>query len=171
SPAFYDLFEFLDCDVFDVTSDAFATFRAALATHKDVVSHFLTEQYDDVFGAYAQLVSSQSYATRRLSLKLLSDILLDRANFAVMTRYIRSTTNLKLIMELLRDRSQAIQFEAFHVFKIFVANPRKDPGIVRILTKNKTKLIAFLTQFQPEKESEQFANEKSLLIKEIGGLP
>lgn len=56
--------------------------------------------------------------TKRQSLKLLGEILLDRANFNVMTRYIASEANLKMMMNLLRDKSKNIQFEAFHVFKV-----------------------------------------------------
>jgi hypothetical protein len=32
-------------------------------------------------------------------------------------------------MNALRDRSRSIQFEAFHIFKIFVANPNKHPEV------------------------------------------
>jgi calcium binding protein 39 len=77
--------------------------------------------------------------------------LLDRANFNVMTKYISDQQNLKLMMNLLRDKSKNIQFEAFHVFKVFVANPNKARPILDILTKNKDKLIAFLSNFHNEK--------------------
>jgi calcium binding protein 39 len=35
-----------------------------------------------------------------------------------MTRYIANEANLKMMMNLLRDKSRNIQFEAFHVFKV-----------------------------------------------------
>jgi len=35
-----------------------------------------------------------------------------------MSRYITNAENLKLMMNLLRDKSRNIQFEAFHVFKV-----------------------------------------------------
>lgn len=50
--------------------------------------------------------------------QLLGELLLDRHNFTVMTRYISNPENLKLMMNMLRDRSRNIQFEAFHVFKV-----------------------------------------------------
>lgn len=50
--------------------------------------------------------------------QLLGELLLDRHNFTVMTRYISKPENLKLMMNLLRDKSPNIQFEAFHVFKV-----------------------------------------------------
>lgn len=50
--------------------------------------------------------------------QLLGELLLDRHNFVVMTKYISNPDNLKLMMNLLRDKSRNIQFEAFHVFKV-----------------------------------------------------
>jgi hypothetical protein len=61
---------------------------------------------------------SGNYVNKRQSLKLLGEILLDRTNFNVMTRYIANESNLKMMMNLLRDKSKNIQFEAFHVFKV-----------------------------------------------------
>ena len=66
---------------------------------------------------------SSNYVTKRQSLKLLGEILLDRANFNVMTRYIANEGNLKMMMNLLRDKSKNIQFEAFHVFKVGPIDP------------------------------------------------
>jgi hypothetical protein len=37
------------------------------------------------------------------------------------------------------------------VFKIFVANPKKSKAVTEILTRNKRKLIEFLSKFQKEK--------------------
>lgn len=39
-----------------------------------------------------------------------------------MTKYISKPENLKLMMNLLRDKSRNIQFEAFHVFKVCFKN-------------------------------------------------
>jgi hypothetical protein len=53
-----------------------------------------------------------------MSSQLLGELLLDRHNFTIMTKYISKPENLKLMMNLLRDKSRNIQFEAFHVFKV-----------------------------------------------------
>ena len=50
--------------------------------------------------------------------QLLGELLLDRHNFTIMTKYISRPDNLKLMMNLLRDKSRNIQFEAFHGFKV-----------------------------------------------------
>jgi len=53
-------------------------------------------------------------------IQLLGELLLDRHNFTVMTKYISRAENLKLMMNMLRDNSRNIQFEAFHVFKVCI---------------------------------------------------
>ena len=45
-----------------------------------------------------------------------------------MTRYIANETNLRLMMNLLREKSKNIQFEAFHVFKVGPRSPRTFGG-------------------------------------------
>ena len=123
--------------------------------------------------------------------QLLGELLLDRHNFTTMTRYISNPDNLKLMMNMLREKSRNIQFEAFHVFKVrqcffidaesleivtccvlpfkvFVANPNKPRPILEILLRNKDKLVDFLSKFHNDRqEDEQFNDEKAYLIKQI----
>jgi len=168
SERFYDLFNYVELSTFDIASDAFTTFKELLTRHKSMCAKFLEDHYDKVFAEYRKLLDSENYVTRRQSLKLLGELLLDRHNFVVMTRYIGNPDNLKLMMNLLRDKSRNIQFEAFHVFKVFVANPHKTPPILDILLKNKDKLVDFLTNFHTDRtEDEQFNDEKTYLIKQI----
>ncbi|ETW05200.1 hypothetical protein H310_04191 [Aphanomyces invadans] len=169
-----DLWKFFDIYVhlpnFDVGSDAFATFKDLLTRHKSLVSVFLDTHFDQAFEKYNRLLSSENYVTRRQSLKLLGEILLDRSNFEIMMRYICKRDNLKIMMNLLRDTSANIQFEAFHVFKVFVANPKKPNEVTQILLNNKDKLVAYLEKFQNEKADAQFVEEKALLIRTLGSL-
>ena len=88
-----------------------------------------------------------------------------------MTTYISDPENLKMIMILLRDKKKSLQFEAFHVFKVFVANPEKPESIEKILVRNKEKLILFLEHFQTDKDEEQFKEEKRFLLKQVMELP
>lgn len=85
-----------------------------------------------------------------------------------MAKYISKPENLKLMMNLLQDKSHNIQFEAFHKFKVFVSNPNKTQPILDILCKNQTKLNKFLSQVQNDRsEDEQFNDEKTYLVKQI----
>jgi calcium binding protein 39 len=83
----------LDCDLlwtffdtyvhlpnFDAASDAFNTLRDLLTTtrNKTIASEFLERNYDKVFVKYELLLQSENYVTRRRSLKLLGELLLDR---------------------------------------------------------------------------------------------
>ncbi|PCH38918.1 mo25 protein [Wolfiporia cocos MD-104 SS10] len=170
SEQFYQFPVYIESTTFGVSCDAFANLKETLTRHKTMVADYLDKNYDRFFTSFTQLILSQNYVTKRQSLKLLGEILLDRANFAVMTRYIASETNLKMMMNLLRDKSKNIQFEAFHVFKVFVANPKKPPQIESILRRNKDKLLAFLKNFHNDKEDEQFTDEKQFLIAQIQSL-
>ena len=80
---------------------------------------FLQTNFEMFFTKYnTLLISSESYVTKRQSIKLLGEILLDRANYSVMTQYVDSGEHLKIIMKLLRDDRRMINYEGFHVFKV-----------------------------------------------------
>ncbi|KAJ2725810.1 conidiophore development protein hyma [Coemansia sp. Benny D115] len=171
-PEFFNFFDYVESGNFDVTSDAFNSFHEALTKFKDPPVPFLTNNYDAFFAKFALLLESENYVVRRQSLKLLGEILLERKNFNVMMRYIKESSNLQMVMRALGDKSKSIQYEAFHIFKIFVANPTKTPEVRRILINNREKLLAFLTNFQKDKDSdEQFKDEKAFLKAEIVKLP
>jgi len=162
--AFFDTYVHLPN--FEVAADAFNTLRELLTTpkHKAVSEGFMEDKCDELLEKYDILLQSDNYVTRRRSLKLLSELLLDRSHYSVMMKYISSKRNLKTIMNLLRHKSSQIQFETFHVFKIFVANPKKTADIESILCKNRVKLIAYLESFHTENDDPQFVDEKRLLI-------
>jgi len=168
SEQFYDFFKYVEVSTFDIASDAFATFKDLLTRHKMLSAEFLEGNYERIFENYQKLLHSDNYVTRRQSLKLLGELLLDRHNFSVMTKYISSPDNLKLMMNLLKEKARNIQFEAFHVFKVFVANPNKPKPILDILIRNREKLIDFLSNFHNDRsDDEQFNDEKAYLIKQI----
>lgn len=186
------VFPFLDSFVhspnFDVASDATETLRIVLSggdyrndevsqtAMMKLASEFLVRDYEALFEDRfnRKLLSSEkpNYMTRRMALQILSAVLLNRSNYAVMIRYIASKANLILVMNLLRDRSPHITLDAFHVFKIFVANPAKQTEIVKILADNKVKLCLYLETLHKELEinDPQFRDEKALVIATLEGL-
>ncbi|KAK6133251.1 hypothetical protein DH2020_033012 [Rehmannia glutinosa] len=164
-------FDYIQLPNFDIASDAAATFKELLTRHKSTVADFLSNNYDWFFAEYnSKLLESTNYITRRQAIKLLGDMLLDRSNSAVMTRYVSSRDNLRILMNLLRESSKSIQIEAFHVFKLFAANQNKPPDIVSILHANQNKLLRLIADFKTEKEDEQFEADKAQVMKEIAEL-
>ena len=169
-PLFELLYSYVELENFEVASDAFHTMKELLTRHKKLVSEYLVVNYDDFFNKYTTLLGSSNYVTRRQSLKLLGELLLDHANVKVMLKYVGKRENLCLMMNLMKDGSRNIQFEAFHVFKVFVVNPQKPTEITDILMGNKDKLLLFLRDFHSDKEDEQFQDEKKVIMKEISQL-
>ncbi|KAL7448716.1 hypothetical protein ACHAWC_000863 [Mediolabrus comicus] len=142
---------------------------------ESIAAEFLERKYDPIINDRMNkkcISSNAAYMTRRMSLQLLSTILLNRSNFNVMMRYISSSQNLVTILCLLRDPSPHITLDAFQVFKIFVANPGKPVDVVKILFDNKVKLIKYLTNLHKEREGsdEQYRDEKGLVIATLEGL-
>ncbi|KAL8876719.1 MAG: hypothetical protein Q9198_005132 [Flavoplaca austrocitrina] len=88
-----------------------------------------------------------------------------------MTTYVESGEHLKVCMTLLKDDRKMVQYEGFHVFKVFVANPNKSAAVQRILVNNRDRLLRFLPTFLEDRtEDEQFTDEKSFLIRQIEGM-
>jgi calcium binding protein 39 len=172
---FWIFFQLVQMNNFDVASDAFTTLRAALTRHKKLAADFMLEHFDRFFVTeYSNLLRSNNYVSKRQGLKLLSDLLLDRSNFYVMIRYVSLVENLKLVMILLLDPGKSIQLEAFHVFKLIVANPNKPEEVKRILARNRDKLLRYLAAFgneapagNPTFTSEAFRDDLQLVMSEI----
>ena len=86
-----------------------------MTRHKMLSAEFLEANYDNVFDQYQKLLNSENYVTRRQSLKLLGELLLDRHNYSVMTKYISSPGILQ------KNRNHSIVL--FSVTKIILHNP------------------------------------------------
>nr|KAJ0195487.1 hypothetical protein LSAT_V11C700388010 [Lactuca sativa] len=142
------LFGYIQLPSFDISADVADVFKDLLTRHKSTVSESLSKNYSWFFTEYNEkLLKSSNYITKRQAIKLLGSILLDRSNSAFMRRYVSSKDNLIILMNLLRDTSRSIQIDAFHVFKLFVANEEKPIEIVSILITNRNKLLRLLGAF------------------------
>ncbi|MCJ1471043.1 hypothetical protein MMC07_009691 [Pseudocyphellaria aurata] len=166
---FWKFFPWIDEGAFEVSTDAFTTFRDILTKHKELVSQYLSTNFEIFFRRYNEiLVKSSSYVTQRQSIKLLGELLLDRENYNTMTEYVKDGEHLKLCMKLLKDEHKMVQYEGFHVFKVFVANPKKSVAVQRILFNNRERLLNFLPKFLKDRtDDDQFSDEKSYLIRQI----
>ncbi|KAI1325626.1 Mo25-like protein [Xylariaceae sp. FL0255] len=170
---FWKFFAWIDESAFEVAADAFTTFRELLTKHKELVPRYLSVNFELFFERYnSVLVQSNSYVTKRQSIKLLGEILLDRSNYNVMTAYVDRGEHLKICMNLLRSDRKMVQYEGFHVFKVFVANPHKSIAVQKILLMNREKLLSFLSHFLEDRtDDEQFIDEREFLIRQIRNMP
>lgn len=73
---------------------------------------FLEMNYDKVFTHYQRLLNSENYVTRRQSLKLLGELLLDRHNFTV-----RYKTESKYFYVLLNHNLKSSYYFYCYVFR------------------------------------------------------
>nr|ACG35791.1 protein Mo25 [Zea mays] len=171
SSSFELFFQYVELSNFDIASDALNTFKDLLTKHEDAVSEFLSSHYEQFFGLYTKLLSSTNYVTRRQSVKFLSEFLLEAPNAQIMKRYILEVHYLNIMMGLLKDSSKNIRICAFHIFKVFVANPNKPREIIQVLVENHREVLKLLHNLPTSKgEDEQLDEERDLIIKEIENL-
>jgi len=154
---------------FDISSDAFSSLRELLLTHKATAASHLEANFKDFFDPFNELLQAEDYVTKRQALRLLGEILLDRCFMKVMLLYVSREEFLMIHMKLLRDESKAIQADAFHVFKIFAANPNKPRNVHQILLKNRDRLVKLIDSLGKEGD-ESFAQDRKAVVQALRAL-
>jgi calcium binding protein 39 len=159
----------LDSSSFEVTSEAFAILTEILLDNRDVSAPYVNEHFEEFFAQCHAVLRKNDYVTVRRLLKLLGDLLFEPEYQKVMIRYVNKVEFLQLQMTLLRDKSKSIQFEAFNIFKIFVANPRKTPKVHQILYQNRDKLVKLLRNLSwtSREEDEVFLQDRHTTIEKL----
>ena len=132
---------------FDIVSDAFLSFSKLLMALRSMSPQLVSDSYDMLCPYMHRLLKSTEYVTQRQALTLLRSVLFDRVNYCFMQRFIQERDNLVIVMKLLANPSVTIRWGAYHIFKVFAANPRKPEKIQKVLLKNRTKLISYLEQY------------------------
>ncbi|KAH3899978.1 related to Protein HYM1 [Saccharomycodes ludwigii] len=159
---------------FEISTQSFQILNSLFLNHKKLVAteYFNIKANMDTFTVKInKLLAHGNYVTKRQAVKLLSTLILSRANNQFMINYINESDNLKLIMVLLSDKSKNLQLESFNVFKVFVANPRKSKQVSDILIKNREKLLKFFEGFGEDNRDSTFLDEKEFIIQQINELP
>lgn len=172
-PLFWQYFIYVDSATFEISSDAFATLHDILSFHRKLVGAFfsISSNAEKFSLMINQLIQNGNYVIQRESIKLLSETMMVKLNYGLMTKYVSDVENLKIVMLLLGDKSKSIQTESFNIFKVFVANPRKEKAVIDILAKNRNKLLEFLENFNKGRTDEVFVAEKEYIVQQIQGLP
>ena len=69
-------------------------------------------------------------------------------------------------------KTKSISIEAYNIFKIFVANPKKEINVQIILWKNKQKLLDFFNHFHDKIAAKNctFSNERNILMQCLNDL-
>mmetsp|Transcript_96126 Transcript_96126/g.176031 ORF Transcript_96126/g.176031 Transcript_96126/m.176031 type:complete len:364 (-) Transcript_96126:430-1521(-) len=156
---------------FLISFDAFASLRELLLTHKAISAEYLVRRSSEFFEQFHMLLQRDDYVTKRQGLRLLSDILLDRSFMNVMLAYISNERHLQIHMNLLLEKSRALQVDEFHIFKIFAANPKKPQNVQRILYRNREGLIKLIGSLKPVKgEDASFTDDQAAVVKALMNL-
>ena len=169
---FWNYFKYCQVDIFEIATDAFTTLHDLLTVHRKLVLEFLASNYENFTHQINKLLQLNNYVTKRQSVRLLAELVLHRQNQNFLNRYFDDTTNLKLIMLLLLDKLKNLQIEGFHIFKFFVAKPKKLQKILDILTKNKENFLELFKNFDVNYANDSnLVEERDYILSEIQKLP
>ncbi|KAF7455986.1 calcium-binding protein 39-like isoform X1 [Cryptosporidium felis] len=148
---------------FDVSSDSVATLRCYLFVSPQITNEYILQNQQTFFSCiFENLIQSGEYVPQRHGLRLLNQLLSLKELSKTMTVFSSSCEYLQVFMKLITSSLDSTSFEAFHIFKLFIANPNKPPGIQKVLLKNREKIIEFLIQFQPSRTDPQFISDKEV---------
>ncbi|GEQ70791.1 hypothetical protein JCM33374_g4470 [Metschnikowia sp. JCM 33374] len=168
---FWNYFRYAQNSIFEIATDTFVTLNQFLTLHKKLVSEFLAKNCDQFTQVVNGLIKSTNYVTKRQSIRLLTELVMQKSNQQFLMHYFDDTTSLKIIMMLLSDKSKNVQLEGFHVFKFFVAKPKKSQKILDILTKNKENFVRFFSTFDVSDHGSNIVEERDYIMHEIQKLP
>mmetsp|Transcript_13765 Transcript_13765/g.34545 ORF Transcript_13765/g.34545 Transcript_13765/m.34545 type:complete len:406 (+) Transcript_13765:85-1302(+) len=139
------LFELARSKNFEISSEAFATLREILLVQSAVSAAVISADLEGFFPHFHVLLEADmDYVVRRQALRLLGEVLLDPAWREAMCAYVAEDRFLQIHMNAMRDSAKAIHLGGFHIFKIFVANPRKPRNVCSILHRNRNRLVKLL---------------------------
>jgi len=156
---------YLHCqdNAFEVTAGAFTMIKTMLFKFPTLGAEYLRENYDSFIERYSVLLRSRKYITLRLSLQILSELLMAPPNRKILIKFISQVSNLRLILRGIFYKNGTVRYEAFHMLKVFIANPRKTPEVHDLLIEHKDRLTEFLNTFtlKSQETKESFYKEKS----------
>ena len=165
-------FEMMRNHDFAIATDGFRSLQTLLTKHPQISCAFMIENYEIVMKQRInKLCRTRNYANKRLALSLLSEILGSRTNMKLMLKYVQDPENLEMIIGELRGKKTAVALQAWDVFKLFVANPRKPDGITLMLRQAKRMLLKFLKKFGTAKKGDsRFEREVGMVLQVLGQL-
>lgn len=172
SSYYWKLFDHVQLNVFEVATVAFNTLHMLLTLHKQLSLRFLDKNYE-VFIAYVnKLIQSPNYVTKRQTLRLLSTLVMTRANQEFLNKYFDDPKNLRVIMLVLNDKLKNLQLQAFDILKYFVVKPKKSVRVLDVFIKNRQNFIDFFSAYDiSSHQNENLVEERDFILTEITKLP
>lgn len=164
---FWRFFKYVQLPLFEVATDVFITLNSLLTVHKKLVGEFLGANSVMFIEHMNELIRSDNYVVKRQSVKLLRELVQLKLNMQFLMTYFDDAKSLKIVMMLLSDNLKNVQIEGFHIFKFFVAKPKKSPKIIDILAKNKDNFQHFFENFDCSASSPSLIEERDYILQEI----
>lgn len=157
---------------FEISNEIFALLREFMMNQKRLSAESLAVNFYEFFDLFHLMLKHESdYVLKRQALKLLGGLLLDKEFKFIMKQYVQNEHFLQIHMKLLRDSSQTIPLDAFHIFKLFVANPKKPKSVHTIISRNTGRLVKVLETFKHRQNDDVFGQDLDTILNMLDELP
>jgi len=167
----FELLDLAQYASFEVSTDAFCSLRRLLLAHREVAVEWIKENFMEFFSRYDGILQCGEYVKLRQATRLLHDALLSVAFARVMMAYVNEEQHLRIVMNILKSESRQLRVEAFHIFKLFVINPRQTPRIEQILRNNRDGLCHVLDGLcTSQSEDKDFVRDQHRVIRTLQAL-
>jgi hypothetical protein len=145
------MFAFCKSTDFDLATEAFSTVITLFTKHPATAVKHMISKYDEFIELYNTLLRSKQYITVRQALRGMHDILQSKQHFKFLIRYVNDPAQLHVILRSLFGKTQSTKLEAFAIFRIFVANPKKQQGVIDSMVEHMDRILALLDSLEVPK--------------------
>uniref|UniRef100_A0A7S3PIF8 SPIN90/Ldb17 leucine-rich domain-containing protein n=1 Tax=Aplanochytrium stocchinoi TaxID=215587 RepID=A0A7S3PIF8_9STRA len=152
---------------------SFGILEMILMRDRNAVSALLQENDNApmFFQKYVRLFECKDYHLLARIVRILADMLLDKQNLYVSKMFIGEGEYLLLVLRLLLIPDKIVNLEAFHVLKVFVANPEMKNEVAHTLMSNSEGLILYIKELLRDDEQDDVTlAERDLIIRVLFGL-
>ncbi len=158
---------------FEVSADAFESFKILLSTEFDFLPDFLAANYAEIDRILEDLRKTDNYFLKRQTLALTVRLLEQERNAQFRQLYASEPEHTKSAMTALKsDSSRQVKVESFFVFAAIVdlqlqqsLEAQQQSGCLKIIRKNKDRLVSFLQEFGQDVEDEKLHGVKRRLLE------
>lgn len=160
---------------FEVSADAFESFKVLITCEFPFLPLFLASNYSEIEPIFEDLRRSDNYFLKRQTLSLTFTLLEQPRNRQFCSMYVLDPEHTKNAMTTFKsDSSRQVKMESFYVFSAILHGQLQESreiqmqsASLKIIRKNKERLISFVLEFGQEIEEEKFHIVKNRVLEEL----
>ena len=163
-------YQYFNINSFDILSSNFQTFEDLLFNFSEYSMDYISTNYQIYSIFFKLMLMKSNYLIKLLFLPLLLKILINENSKIILLNFLSDSENLFFILNLFNTNSIRILNATYHIFKLFILNPKKNYLIKSIIISNNEQILKLLKKIKFNIDDIDLINQKDLLINKIVNL-